>query len=1144
MSMTPTENILRDALQEIEDNSEVQTDGKYLERLTVETAPSIHDWNIAEAWRFEDWVKQESIKVTQRDLGIDVVAKTHDGHLIAIQCKSRMKGGTDIPYDELSKFFSVSQNSRWRERWVIVNLDAGPNGNARAVITDMDDRKPRFLSLRSALVSETERRKEAEDAAAETGEQQSKDALQSQVVDSCVVQLRKLQMDVTDGSPVGEARGRLILPCGTGKTRISLRIVERLAPGYGDISVVLCPSIALVAQIRQEYSHHAKRPLNALAVCSDPKVADPTKAEEAHARNPNIMDDSGFLSVTAMTGQVTTKPEEISEWMESVAQTANLNVIFGTYQSAHRIAEALRSSKKRLQVMVCDEAHRTAGIQNPRDGQDADDVRKFTLCHNSEMFPANFRLYQTATPRIFDAGVRKRACEMDMAVRDMDDQATFGPELERRSFREAVENGWLSDYRIIAIAVNDEDIEKQANRLASEIKVSKSRIPLGVPGYTKGLAFALAMAGEVKSDGDPVSVASCISFLNTIASSKAMVKALTDDSTVKWLEKRIWSADPDADPAKMSLEHLDASSNVTAREEAKTKLRLGTGDRPHAVFNVGIFGEGTDAPSLSAVSFLEPRKSPTDVVQAVGRVMRTAPGKKEGYIIVPITVPKETVAEEWLMNSSMDEGWQELGQVLGALRAHDSRIEEELPNKLKLLMPDEPESVVTLMAVQLPGRNSASRFVHTGKVSDANRMVERLVRGEAKSEKVLELKPVRGVGSLERLPRQPTRIVTARTWTGTETPEIRVNTVPPLVLEMKSTPEKRNRKLNETLHGMLNGKGGNRLRRRKETGKRKETEQITLFDNPKFAEFAKGIHMNLLEKSGIGEGNRVRREANVLISHVRDAARYLKADGLDDVLAVHLGMQNVAEAMDRGDPSRIASLVLLNAAMLHQRIAEGGWLENVRPLSELKTLPNPAWEFLEEWETIRRIDFVAVIQPAAGIIECTLDTGKTAGLTRALRSVSESAEEIAALYADMGIDHAGEIYNAFMSNQDSDGAFFTRPQAATLLAGLAIDACGDLDWSADERILDPACGSGTLLNAAMREILRRSDGKDGEPAELRRNLVENGLVGLDINPVSLQLAASQLTAGTTDVRYRRMGLHLMPYGPKDRGGGGRQGRIP
>ena len=64
-----------------------------------------------------------------------------------------------------------------------------------------------------------------------------------------------------------------------------------------------------------------------------------------------------------------------------------------------------------------------------------------------------------------------------------------------------------------------------------------------------------------------------------------------------------------------------------------------TDEITHGILNVGIFGEGVDAPALSAVGFLEARKSPVDVIQAVGRVMRRAEDKEMGYIICPILIP-------------------------------------------------------------------------------------------------------------------------------------------------------------------------------------------------------------------------------------------------------------------------------------------------------------------------------------------------------------------------------------------------------------------------------------------------------------------------------------------------------------------------
>ena len=208
---------------------------------------------------------------------------------------------------------------------------------------------------------------------------------------------------------------------------------------------------------------------------------------------------------------------------------------------------------------------------------------------------------------------------------------------------------------------------------------STGRSPLTTYNYLRGLAFALAMGGATQDKGNgEVVIRSCIAFMNTVDKSKNMAADLQTMAVRAWVEKWLRENRNDQRAANYTLEHLDATSNVTARENGKLRLAGGTAERPHGIINVGIFGEGTDSPSLNAVAFLEPRKSPIDVVQAVGRAMRTAPGKERGYIICPILIPPTADPERWLSTSKMDEGWQELGQILLALRAHDQRIEDEI----------------------------------------------------------------------------------------------------------------------------------------------------------------------------------------------------------------------------------------------------------------------------------------------------------------------------------------------------------------------------------------------------------------------------------------------------------------------------------
>ena len=307
-------------------------------------------------------------------------------------------------------------------------------------------------------------------------------------------------------------------------------------------------------------------------------------------------------------------------------------------------------------------------------------------------------------------------------------------------------------------------------------------------------------------------------------------------------------------------------------------------------------------------------------------------------------------------------------------------------------------------------------------------------------------------------------------------------------------------------------------------------------------EHGNAISMNLLTKSGLSR-NRVERDLNILETSVSEAAYHLRSDDLNEILDRHFGLDRLKKTADKksADGCTIASLLMMNAAMLHQRISNGRWLSQISPLSEVKNDVRVVQRISREWERIMRHDFRPVLEPALETIYAIEESGKTAGVERALRHLAAEAERIAETYADMGADHAGPLFNRVMGNQTSDGAFFTRPAAASIAARLTLDACGDADWTDPEvwrkhKTIDLACGSGTLLTAMLADMKRRAKeqgARETHIANLQKLAVEETIKGLDINPVSLQLAAAQLTAGNSNIRYRQMGLHRMPYGPQD-----------
>ncbi len=566
--------------------------------------------------------------------------------------------------------------------------------------------------------------------------------------------------------------------------------------------------------------------------------------------------------------------------------------------------------------------------------------------------------------------------------------------------------------------------------------------------------------------------------------------------------------------------------------------------------------------------------------------MRTAPGKDMGYIICPVVIPPDADPETWLSHSSPDDGWKELGDILLALRAHDQRIEDNLGELLKLYMPKPPAAVRTIVAFANANTQRIQYREHVGPPGTVEAAIEKMAKGKStlKQEfsnlsdpvdpKIVDEAQMAELASDEQglfhtgdskeptakeRPLEHTQIVTAKRHPDGNV-EIRRNDV---VRNKRSSDGTRGivnlDKCKTRVRDMINKGTGTRVRR----CKRKKDKDPKVLDAPlalldSMKEYGEVIRLNLLERSGL-TSNRVLRDLNLLEGAVMESARHLREDGMAAVLDRHFTLDNLdpKKRAQQADGCTIASLLIMNAAMLHQRIAHGKWLAKISDLETVKASPRIVDRLIREWERITRWDFQPVMVPATEAIYAMVDTGRVAGVEKALRHLATEASRLAETYADMGADHAGALFNRVMGNQASDGAFFTRPVAAMMAARLTLDAAEEAKWQAEYtsgnletdwtdpdvwrayKTVDLACGSGTLLAAMLTEMKRRAKNQGANRqklALLQKTAVEDVLKGLDVNPISLQLAAAQLTAGNRDVQYRRMGLHLMPYGPQGKSG--------
>ena len=332
MQNAHVQTMIEQAISIVAKVSPQQTDGTWLEELTVLVSPHIREWDISRAYRWGDWPERETRfpKTTKQDIGIDVVAvRRSDGEYIAIQCKSRQLNengqGDPINKVEIDKFASTSAGDFWAERWIVTNGDNPMGGNIQQALS-MHQKPVKAVNIASDLLQQQATFTDEECphcAPNPDGEERrrTRSCMQSEAIAESVRILKEHEQSKSGGLPIGQARGKIILPCGTGKTRISLRIVEELTPP-GQLSIVLCPSIALVAQIRREYLQYAESDIRALAVCSDETAGyDPKKEGQRNTTEDPTVDNSN-VSASEVKGKVTTDPVEIDQWIQEGRETA------------------------------------------------------------------------------------------------------------------------------------------------------------------------------------------------------------------------------------------------------------------------------------------------------------------------------------------------------------------------------------------------------------------------------------------------------------------------------------------------------------------------------------------------------------------------------------------------------------------------------------------------------------------------------------------------------------------------------------------------------------------------------------------------------------------------------------------------------
>ena len=352
-----------------------------------------------------------------------------------------------------------------------------------------------------------------------------------------------------------------------------------------------------------------------------------------------------------------------------IASTLNsmdgTGVVFCTYQSLAKVSKAqLDHNAPDFDMIIADEAHRTTGVEKQTG---------FHMVHQSHSIRSKRRLYMTATPRIYTVRSKGAMKSKGYDVYDMEDWDMFGEVMHRLTFKDAVNAGMLSDYRVLIMVMRERDIARDLyDRFLLLITDGDGERIITYEDVERLLGTAFAINGITEKYGNADRLPRVLGFANSRKRSRAFRDLLNLTELHEILKSRM-NYVPQDSVTMHKVEHLDGNSSALKRGEALRNLGRADTDSPRMICNVQLFTEGVDVPSLNAVAFLDPRKSTVDVVQAVGRVMRKAPGKQFGYIIIPVPIKGESLTEE--LESNPD-GWKTTGNVLRALQSHDGRLPE------------------------------------------------------------------------------------------------------------------------------------------------------------------------------------------------------------------------------------------------------------------------------------------------------------------------------------------------------------------------------------------------------------------------------------------------------------------------------------
>ncbi|MFM9540108.1 DEAD/DEAH box helicase [Streptomyces turgidiscabies] len=419
-----------------------------------------------------------------------------------------------------------------------------------------------------------------------------------------------------------EPRTTGVMACGLGKTRAACEVAHLIAAD--DRVLIVAPTIDLVGQILRDWKNYrgAAHLGRVVAVCSDDSA---------------LLDHDGRPLLPQPT-LVTTNPQQLTDFTKGPGRVT----VAITYQSLPMLAAAhAHHGLPPWRIMIVDEAHRSAGAIG----------KAWGLVHDDVALPAERRLYLTATPLITG----------ESAV-SMDDRKIYGPICKNIPFSRGIELGMLADYRLIVAVATSREVRALAEK-ETHFRVGRSGMSAAM------LARQIAVLRAAREHD----IRNLITFHHRVTDAKWFAATLPAVAGL---------LDPAERPAgSLWAGHVHGSQPGHERREILERLRTRENGLK-VVSNARVLTEGVDAPDVDGVAFLDPREAVIDIIQGLGRAMRTG-GRtdKIASVIVPLLLEDGEDPEEALLGTKFGP----ILRVAQALRATDDTLGRRLDSARKAL---------------------------------------------------------------------------------------------------------------------------------------------------------------------------------------------------------------------------------------------------------------------------------------------------------------------------------------------------------------------------------------------------------------------------------------------------------------------------